>query len=177
MVLPGAGGGRHSQRRCGWLALALLVVRCARASRRPSAAPDSAVELRLFLTKPHRLWLGGMRGWWRSPCHAGQFLALLWGSPRRWLPDPGSALQHGGGAAARPRRHGGDIAAALCHPLRALAESYALLPPRRAFAAGASAEAFAVADCESFALALVAAPLCRRHPDQFGSGCGGSRRR
>jgi flagellar biosynthetic protein FliR len=93
---------------------------------------------------------------------AGQMIALLLGLAQAMVPDP--AL---GGLGTAPGRLLSLAAVVVvlssglyAIPLRALAESYTLLPPGEPFPAGAGAEAMAAAAGDSLALSLrLAAPF------------------
>jgi len=109
------------------------------------------------------LWLGGLaRCVMVAMTMAGQAIALLLGLAQALVPDPQI-----GGQGTAPARLLSLVAAVLvlgsglyAIPLRALVDSYDLLPAGAAFPAGAGAEAMAAALAESLALALrLAAPF------------------
>lgn len=165
MVLPGLGEADiPAPVRLG-LALALLVALLPAIAPGLPAAPDSAAEaVRLIVIESAiGLWLGGMaRMVVLAMTMAGQLLALLLGLAQALVPDP--AMGAGGTATGRLLGLAATVVilgtGLYALPLRALLESYTLLPVGDPFAAGASAEAFAVAACESLALALrLAAPF------------------
>jgi flagellar biosynthetic protein FliR len=165
MVLPGLGEEEvPASIRIG-LGLALVALLLPVVAPGLPAAPDSAAEaVRLVLLEVLvGLWLGGLaRLIVMAMAVAGQMIALLLGLAQAMVPDP--AL---GGLGTAPGRMLSLAAAVLvlstglyAIPLRALAESYALLPVGDPFPAGAGAQAVAAAAAESLALSLrLAAPF------------------
>ncbi len=129
------------------------------------AAPDTVGEATrlIALEVVVGLWLGGLaRLVTMAMAVAGQAVALLLGLAQALVPDP----ELGGQGTATSRLF--SLAAAVvvlssglyAIPLRALVESYAVLPVGEPFPAGAGAEAMAGAAAESLALALrLAAPF------------------
>ena len=165
MVLPGLGEEDvPASIRLG-LGLGLVVLLLPGLAPSLPAAPDSAAEaVRLIVIEALvGLWLGGLaRLVAMAMAVAGQAIALLLGLAQAMVPDP--VLGGLGTATGRMLA----LAAAVvvlstglyAIALRALADSYALLPPGDPFPAGPGAEAFAVAAGESLALALrLAAPF------------------
>jgi flagellar biosynthetic protein FliR len=129
------------------------------------AAPEGPAEaLRLLATElAVGLWFGGLaRLAVMALAMAGQLVAVLVGLSAALVADP--AMGQGGTALSRAFAL---LAAALVLAtglhgvaLRALVESYALLPAGNPFPAGAAAEAVALAGAASLALALrLAAPF------------------
>ncbi len=132
----------------------------------PPAPPDSVAEaVRLLLVEVLAgLFLGGLaRLVALALAMAGQAVALLLGLATVLVPD----AQFGAQGGTAPARLFGLAGAALllgsglyALPLRALAESYALLPAGAPWPAGEAAEAYARAAGESLGLALrLAAPF------------------
>lgn len=159
MVLPGLGEEEvPASIRLG-LGLALVLVLLPVVAPGLPEAPDSAAEaVRVILLEVLvGLWLGGLaRLIVMAMAVAGQMVALLLGLAQAMVPDP--AL---GGLGTAPARLLSLAAVVLvlssglyAIPLRALAESYALLPAGDPFPAGQGAEAFAAAAAESLALSL-----------------------
>jgi flagellar biosynthetic protein FliR len=165
MVLPGLGEQEvPASIRLG-LGLGIVVVLLPAVAPVLPAAPDSAAEaVRLVLLEVLvGLWLGGLaRILVLAMAVAGQAIALLLGLAQALVPDPalgglGTATGRFLALAAVVVVLSGGLYAI---PLRALAESYALLPPGDPFPAGAGAEAMAAAAGESLALSLrLAAPF------------------
>lgn len=130
----------------------------------PPAPPDAAEALRLIATEiAVGLWLGWLaRLTFLAMTMAGQAIAFLIGLSSLLAPD--AAL---GGQSSSVARLLGLAAAALvlatglyALPLRALVESYSLLPAGAPLPADAAAEAIVAAGAGSIALALrLAAPL------------------
>lgn len=165
MVLPGLGAEEAPAPLRLGLGLALVVLLLPGLAPVLPQAPDSVVEtLRLTgIEVAIGLWLGGLaRLLVLAMAMAGQAIALLLGLAQALVPDP--AL---GGAGTAPGRMLALAATVVvlatglhAIPLRALADSYALLPPGEAFPAGPAAEALAGAVTGSLALALrLAAPF------------------
>lgn len=165
MVLPGLGEDDVPPSIRLGLGLAVVLVLLPGLAPSLPAAPDSAAEsVRLILLEVLvGLWLGGLaRLIVMAMAVAGQMVALLLGLAQAMVPDP--AL---GGLGTAPGRLLSLAAVVVvlstglyAIPLRALAESYTLLPPGDPFPAGAGAEAFAAAAAESLALSLrLAAPF------------------
>ncbi|BDG73007.1 flagellar biosynthetic protein FliR [Roseomonas fluvialis] len=165
MVLPGLGEEEVPANIRIGLGLALVVVLLPVVAPGLPAAPDSAAEaVRVILLEVLvGLWLGGLaRLIMMAMAVAGQMIALLLGLAQAMVPDP--AL---GGLGTAPGRLLSLAAVVVvlstglyAIPLRALVESYALLPVGDPFPAGAGAEAFAAAAAESLALSLrLAAPF------------------
>ncbi len=165
MVLPGLGEDDVPPSIRLGLGLAVVLVLLPGLAPSLPAAPDSAAEsVRLILLEVLvGLWLGGLaRLIVMAMAVAGQMVALLLGLAQAMVPDP--AL---GGLGTAPGRLLSLAAVVVvlstglyAIPLRALAESYTLLPPGEPFPAGAGAEAFAAAAAESLALSLrLAAPF------------------
>ncbi len=165
MLLPGLGDdGVPPSIRLG-LGLAIVLVLLPGLEPILPAAPDSAAEaVRLIVLEVLvGLWLGGLaRLVVMAMAVAGQMIALLLGLAQAMVPDP--AL---GGLGTAPGRLLSLAAVVVvlstglyAIPLRALAESYTLLPPGDPFPAGAGAEAMAAAAGDSLALSLrLAAPF------------------
>ncbi len=159
MIMPGLGEGDvPAPLRLG-LALALVPVLLPLLAPVLPAAPDSAGEaLRLVaLELAVGLWIGGLaRLLAMAFSVALQAGASLLGLAAILAPDP----QLGGGASALGRL--GTLATAVlvlstglhALPLRALAESYALMPPGTPWPAGAAADEIAQAGAAMLALAL-----------------------
>ncbi len=165
MLLPGLGEQEvPAPLRLG-LGLALVVLLFPALSPGLPAPPDSAAEAaRLIATETATgLWLAGLaRLVLMAFGLAGQMVALLIGLTQAVAPDP----QLGAQTAATGRLCALAAVVLLLAtglyavPLRALAESYALLPPGQPWPAGEAAEAMAAAAGESLALALrLAAPF------------------
>lgn len=165
MLLPGLGEAEiPAPLRLGLgLALVLLLMPVL-APGLPAAPDDAAESARLIVIEiAIGLWLGGLaRLVALAMAMAGQAIALLLGLAQALVPDPDLGGQ--GTATARLLA----LAAAVlvlgsglyAIPLRALVESYAVLPVGEAFPAGAAAEAMAAAGADSLALALrLAAPF------------------
>ncbi|MBR0649321.1 flagellar biosynthetic protein FliR [Roseomonas terrae] len=165
MLLPGLGEQEvPAPIRLG-LGLGLVVLLLpALAAGLPAAPDDAGQAVRLIgLEVVVGLWLGGLaRLVTLAMAMAGQAVALLLGLAQALVPDP----ELGGLGTATGRLF--SLAAAVlvlasglyAIPLRALVESYALLPVGEPFPAGAGAEAMAVAASDSLALALrLAAPF------------------
>ncbi len=165
MLLPGLGEQEvPGPIRLGLgLALVLLLMP-ALAPGLPAAPDDVAGSARLIGTEiVVGLWIGGLaRLVAMAMAMAGQAVALLLGLAQALVPDP----DLGGQGTATARLF--SLAAAVvvlssglyAIPLRALAESYAVLPVGEPFPAGAGAEAMAGAAAESLALSLrLAAPF------------------
>lgn len=130
----------------------------------PAAPDDVGQSARLMVIEALvGLWLGGLaRLVTIAMAMAGQAVALLLGLAQALVPDP----ELGGQGTATGRLF--SLAAVVvvlgtglyALPLRALAESYTVLPVGEAFPAGAGAEAMAAAAADSFALSLrLAAPF------------------
>ena len=165
MVLPGLGEEEvPAPVRLG-LGLGLVVLMLPGLAPGLPQAPDAATEtVRLIgLEVAIGLWLGGLaRLVAMAMAVAGQAIALLLGLAQALVPDP----QLGGQGTATGRLLA--LAAAVlvlgsglwAIPLRALVESYGVLPVGEGFPAGAGAEAMAGAAADSLALALrLAAPF------------------
>ena len=165
MVLPGLGEAEvPAPIRLG-LGLGLVLLLMPVLAPGLPEAPDAAGEaLRLILLEiVVGLWLGGLaRLVALAMAMAGQAVALLLGLAQAMVPDP----DLGGLGTATGRMF--SLAAAVvvltsglyAIPLRALVESYALLPVGAPFPAGAGAEAMAASGADSLALALrLAAPF------------------
>lgn len=165
MVLPGLGEAEvPGPVRLG-LGLGLVLLLMPALAPGLPQAPDAAGEaLRLIaLEVVVGLWLGGLaRLAVMAMAMAGQAVALLLGLAQAMVPDP-----HLGGMGTATGRLFSLAAAVVVLasglyvvPLRALVDSYALLPAGEPFPAGAGAETMAAAAAESFALALrLAAPF------------------
>jgi flagellar biosynthetic protein FliR len=165
MALPGLG--EQEAPATVRLALGLALVPLLLPGLAPDlpAAPDSAAEaVRLLAVEVLiGLWLGGLaRLVALALGMAGQAVALMLGLASVLTPD----AQLGAQGTATARLFGLAGVAVLLGsglyalPLRALAESYALLPPGAPWPADAAAEAFAAATGEALALALrLAAPF------------------
>lgn len=159
MVLPGLGEAEvPAPVRLGLgLALTLLMMPVL-APGLPEAPDDVGNALRLVAIEVViGLWLGGLaRFVVLAMAMAGQAIALLLGLAQALVPDP----ELGGQGTATGRLLA--LAAAVLVlgsglyviPLRALVESYAVLPVGQGFPAGPGAEAMAGAAAESVALAL-----------------------
>lgn len=165
MLLPGFGEQEvPGPIRLG-LGLGLVVLLMpALAPGLPAAPDDAGAAARLIVTEVLvGLWLGGLaRLVTTAMAMAGQAVALLLGLAQALVPDP----ELGGQGTATGRLF--SLAAAVvvlgsglyAIPLRALVESYAVLPVGEPFPAGAGAEAVAAAAADSMALALrLAAPF------------------
>ncbi len=159
MVLPGLGEEEVPANIRIGLGLALVVVLLPAVAPGLPQAPDSATEsVRLILLEVLvGLWLGGLaRLIVMAMAVAGQIIALLLGLAQAMVPDP--ALGGLGTATGRMLSLAAVVvvlsSGLYAIPLRALVESYALLPPGDPFPAGAGAEAFAAAAAESLALSL-----------------------
>jgi flagellar biosynthetic protein FliR len=159
MLLPGLGEAEAPAPVRLGLGLALVVLLLPLLVPALPAAPDAAGEaLRLILAEVLvGLWLGGLaRLVALAMAMAGQVLALLLGLAQAMVPDPdlgglGTATGRMFSLAAAVLVLGSGLYAI---PLRALVDSYALLPVGAPFPAGAGAEAMAAAAADSFALAL-----------------------
>jgi flagellar biosynthetic protein FliR len=159
MILPGLGEEEVPANIRIGLGLALVLVLLPVVAPGMPEAPDSAAEaVRLVLLEVLvGLWLGGLaRLIVMAMAVAGQMIALLLGLAQAMVPDP--AL---GGLGTAPGRLLSLAAVVVvlssglyAIPLRALVESYALLPVGDPFPAGPGAEAFAAAAAESLALSL-----------------------
>jgi flagellar biosynthetic protein FliR len=165
MVMPGLGEEDvPASIRLG-LGLGLVVLLLPGLAPSLPAAPDSAGEaVRLIVIEALvGLWLGGLaRLVTMAMAVAGQAIALLLGLAQALVPDP--ALGGLGTATGRLLALAAVVvvlaSGLYAIPLRALAESYTLLPPGEPFPAGAGAEAMAAAAGESLALSLrLAAPF------------------
>jgi len=165
MVLPGLGEEEVPAAIRLGLGLALVLVLLPGLAPGLPAAPDSATEsLRLIAVEVLvGLWLGALaRLVVMAMAVAGQMIALLLGLAQAMVPDPTL-----GGLGTAPGRLLSLAAVVVvlssglyAIPLRALADSYALLPVGDPFPAGAGAEAFAAAAGDSLALSLrLAAPF------------------
>ncbi len=159
MVLPGLGEEEVPANIRIGLGLALVVVLLPAVAPGLPQAPDSATEsVRLILLEVVvGLWLGGLaRLIVMAMAVAGQIIALLLGLAQAMVPDP--ALGGLGTATGRLLSLAAVVVVLASGlyviPLRALVESYALLPAGDPFPAGAGAEAFAAAAAESLALSL-----------------------
>lgn len=165
MLLPGLGEQEvPAPIRLG-LGLGLVVLLLPVLAPGLPAAPDNVGEAaRLIgIEAVIGIWLGGLaRLVVLAMAMAGQAVALLLGLAQALVPDP----ELGGQGTATGRLF--SLAAAVlvltsglyAIPLRALVESYALLPVGEPFPAGPAAEAMAVAASDSLALALrLAAPF------------------
>jgi flagellar biosynthetic protein FliR len=165
MLLPGLGEEEvPASIRLG-LGLAMVVLLLPAVGPGLPAAPDSAAEaVRLIgIEVIIGLWLGGLaRLLVMAMAVAGQMVALLLGLAQAMVPDP--ALGGLGTATGRMFALAAVVVVLSTGlyviPLRALAESYAVLPAGDPFPAGPGAEAVAAAAQESLALALrLAAPF------------------
>ncbi|MFO0203470.1 MAG: flagellar biosynthetic protein FliR, partial [Alphaproteobacteria bacterium] len=159
MVLPGLGEEEVPANIRIGLGLALVVVLLPVVAPGLPAAPDSATEaVRLILLEVLvGLWLGGLaRLIVMAMAVAGQIIARLLGLAPARVPDP--ALGGLGTATGRMLSLAAVVvvlaSGLYAIPLRALVESYALLPAGDPFPAGAGAEAFAAAAAESLSLSL-----------------------
>lgn len=159
MILPGLGEEEVPANIRIGLGLALVVVLLPAVAPGLPQAPDSATEaVRLILIEVLvGLWLGGLaRLIVMAMAVAGQIIALLLGLAQAMVPDP--ALGGLGTATGRMLSLAAVVvvlaSGLYAIPLRALVESYTLLPPGDPFPAGAGAEAFAAAAAESLALSL-----------------------
>lgn len=159
MLMPGLGEQEiPSNIRLG-IGLALVGVLYPAVAPALPGAPDTVGEmLRLLgLEIIIGLWYGGLaRLVAMAMAMAGQFLALLMGISQMLVPD--AAI---GGQSAVTARFFTLLSVVMllgsglyALPLRALAESYAVLPVGQGFLAGPGAEAMAMAVGESFILAL-----------------------
>lgn len=165
MILPGLGEEEVPANIRIGLGLALVVVLLPVVAPGLPQAPDSATEaVRLILLEVLvGLWLGGLaRLIVMAMAVAGQMIALLLGLAQAMVPDP--ALGGLGTATGRMLSLAAVVvvlaSGLYAIPLRALVESYTLLPAGDPFPAGAGAEAFAAAAAESLALSLrLAAPF------------------
>ena len=165
MLLPGLGEQEvPSPLRLG-LGLALVPLLLPALAPNLPAAPDGAAEaVRLILLEVLAgIWLGSLaRLVSIGFTLAGQLVALMMGLASALVPDP----EMGGQGTATSRLFA-LLAVVLvlssglyALPLRALAESYSVLPPGDPWPAGGAAEDFAAAAGQSFALALrIAAPF------------------
>lgn len=165
MLLPGLGEQEvPAPLRLG-LGLALVALLLPAVAPNLPAAPDTATEAgRLILLEVLvGLWLGSLaRLVSIGFALAGQMVALMMGLASALVPDS----QMGGQGTATSRLFALLTVLVVLSsglyalPLRALAESYGVLPAGDPWPAGEAAEAFAVAAGESFALALrIAAPF------------------
>jgi len=159
MLMPGLGEQEvPSNYRLG-LGFALVMVLYPVLSPSLPVAPDAVGEmLRLVLIEiVIGIWYGALtRLVTLAMTMAGQLFALLLGLSQMLAPDPGL-----GGQSAVTGRFFGLLSVVLMMssglyalPLRALAESYAVLPVGEGFLAGPGAEAIAAAVGQSFFLAL-----------------------
>lgn len=165
MLLPGLGETDLPATVRLALALALTALLGPVLAPALPAAPDAPAELvrLLALELATGIWLGLLARFVAyAMVQTGQIVALMTGLASPLQTDP--AL---GAAGTATGRLFGLLAAWLVLatglymlPLRALVESYAVLPPGAAWPADAAAESLAVAAAESLALALrLAAPL------------------
>lgn len=165
MVLPGIGEQEVPTTIRLGLALALVAVLLPVVA--PGLPPSPATigeTLRLLLVETAvGLWIGGLaRAATFALIMAGQATAAMLGLASVLVPDPqlgasGTALGRLFGLAGVVLMLASGLYAL---PLRALAESYAVLPAGGAFPAGDAAEALALAAAGSLALALrLAAPF------------------
>jgi len=165
MVLPGLGEQEVPAMLRLALGLALVVLLLPGVAPSLPAPPDSVAEaVRLLgIEVVTGLWLGGLaRIVVLALTMAGQAVALLLGLASALVPD--AVLGAQGTATARLFGLAGAVlvlgSGLYAVPLRALVESYAILPAGGAWPAGAAAEAMATAAGESLALALrLAAPF------------------
>jgi flagellar biosynthetic protein FliR len=159
MLMPGLGEQEvPSNYRLG-LGFALVMVLYPVLSPALPAAPDAVGEmLRLILIEiVIGIWYGALtRLVTLAMTMAGQLFALLLGLSQLLVPDPAI-----GGQNAVTGRFFALISVVLmlssglyAIPLRAIAESYAVLPVGEGFLAGPGAEAMAAAVGQSFVLAL-----------------------
>lgn len=159
MLMPGLGEQEIPGNIRLGLGLALVMVLYPILSPALPAAPDAVGEmLRLILIEIIiGVWYGGLaRLVTLAMTMAGQLLALLLGLSQMLVPDP--AL---GGQNAVTGRFFALISVVFllssglyALPLRALAESYAVLPVGQEFLAGPGAETMAMAVGQSFFLAV-----------------------
>jgi flagellar biosynthetic protein FliR len=159
MLMPGLGEQEVPANIRLGLGLALVMVLYPVLSPALPAAPDSVGEmLRLTLIEiVIGVWYGGLARLVTLAMNmAGQLFALLLGLSQMLVPDPAV-----GGQNAVTGRFFTLISVVLllssglyAMPLRALAESYAVLPVGQGFLAGPGAEAMAAAVGQSFILAL-----------------------
>lgn len=165
MLLPGLGEQEVPATIRLGLGLGLvLLLMPALAPGLPAAPDDVGGSARLIgIEVLIGLWLGGLaRLVTIAMAMAGQAVALLLGLAQALVPDP----ELGGQGTATGRLF--SLAAVVvvlgtglyALPLRAMVESYTVLPVGEPFPAGPAAEAMTVAAAESFALALrLAAPF------------------
>ena len=159
MLMPGLGEQEIPANIRLGLGLALVMVLYPVLSPSLPAAPDSVGEmLRLTLIEiVIGVWYGGLARLVTLAMNmAGQLFALLLGLSQMLVPDPAI-----GGQNAVTGRFFALISVVLllssglyALPLRALAESYAVLPVGQGFLAGPGAEAMAAAVGQSFIVAL-----------------------
>jgi len=159
MLMPGLGEQEIPANIRLGLGLALVMVLYPVLSPALPAAPDSVGEmLRLTLIEiVIGVWYGGLARLVTLAMNmAGQLFALLLGLSQMLVPDPAI-----GGQNAVTGRFFTLISVVLllssglyALPLRALAESYAVLPVGQGFLAGPGAEAMAAAVGQSFIVAL-----------------------
>jgi flagellar biosynthetic protein FliR len=165
MLLPGLGEQEVSPQIRLALGIGMVpLLLPALAPNLPSAPDDAAEAVRLVVLEILiGVWLGGLaRLVTLAFAIAGQVVALMLGLASALVPD----AQLGGQSTATSRMFA-LLAIVLVLgtglymlPLRALAQSYAVLPAGAAWPAGDAAEAFTQAAGESFALALqLAAPF------------------
>jgi flagellar biosynthetic protein FliR len=159
MILPGLGEEEVPANIRIGLGLALVVLLLPAVAPGLPQAPDSATEsVRLILLEVVvGLWLGGLaRLIVMAMAVAGQMIALLLGLAQAMVPDP--ALGGLGTATGRMLSLAAVVvvlaSGLYAIPLRALVESYTLLPAGDPFPAGAGAEAVAAAAAESLMLSL-----------------------
>ncbi|MBR0683101.1 flagellar biosynthetic protein FliR [Roseomonas eburnea] len=165
MALPGLGEEEVPAAIRLGLGLGLVVMLLPGLTERLPAPPDDAGEAaRLILLEVLvGLWLGGLaRIVVLAMAVAGQAIALLLGLAQALVPDP--ALGGMGTATGRFLALAATVlvlgSGLYLLPLRALTDSYALLPPGDPFPAEAGVEAIAAAVAESLALSLrLAAPF------------------
>ena len=159
MLMPGLGEQEIPANIRLGLGLALVMVLYPVLSPSLPVAPDSVGEmLRLTLIEiVIGVWYGGLARLVTLAMNmAGQLFALLLGLSQMLVPDPAI-----GGQNAVTGRFFALISVVLllssglyALPLRALAESYAVLPVGQGFLAGPGAEAMAAAVGQSFIVAL-----------------------
>ena len=159
MLMPGLGEQEIPANIRLGLGLALVMVLYPVLSPSLPVAPDSVGEmLRLTLIEiVIGVWYGGLARLVTLAMNmAGQLFALLLGLSQLLVPDPAI-----GGQNAVTGRFFALISVVLllssglyALPLRALAESYAVLPVGQGFLAGPGAEAMAAAVGQSFIVAL-----------------------
>jgi flagellar biosynthesis protein FliR len=165
MVLPGLGEQEVPPMLRLALGLALVALVLPGMAPGLPGPPDSVAEaVRLLgIEALAGLWLGGLaRVVVLALAMAGQAVALMLGLASVLVPDAqlgaqGTAMARLFGLAGVVLVLGSGLYAV---PLRALVESYTVLPAGAAWPAGEAAEAFATAAAESVALALrLAAPF------------------